>query len=136
MAPSQKSQNLTSIAYACFLFPAILAILLVINELLPFEVMNPAYFGFFVVMPLILVVVITVPAALIITFKIGRREPGLFFLSIATASVPSLAAITTVAEGLPRNIANFLYYIACIIYFLLTTVLVARWFITRSARMI
>ena len=110
-----------SVAYACFLVPGVVVLLSVIAEFVPSGVMEPAYFGFFVLIPLTLASAIAIPVALVLAFKVGRREPALIVLSVATVLVAA-GALSGLGDGRAMT-AVFA------VYCLLVAVLEVRWFV-------
>lgn len=123
MRTPRQLRILSGIAYACFLVPGALVLLGTIADLLPFRVMEPAYFGFFVLIPLALASALAIPAALILTFMVGRGEPALIVLSGATVLVAA-GAMSGLADGLAMTTAFA-------VYGLLVAALEARWFVFR-----
>lgn len=123
MRPPQQQRILAGIAYACFLVPAALVLLGAIADIVPFRVMEPAYFGFFVLVPLALASALSIPAALILTFMVGRREPALIILSAATVLVAA-GALSGVGNGSAMTAA-------LAVYGLFVAALEARWFFFR-----
>lgn len=108
MLTSQVLRTRTSIAYACFMVPGAAALLSTIAPLLAPSLLDPAYLGFFVLIPLVLISALAVPIAIFLTFTIGRREPGLVVLSAATPLLVA-AALAEFGDGMLLNVAFALY---------------------------
>jgi len=86
--------------------------------------MEPAYFGFFVLIPLMLVSAVTISVAVVLTFMVGRREPALIVLSIAS--------MVLVVVSLSEFDGDFIAFnIVPVVYGLLVIVLEANWFFIR-----
>lgn len=86
--------------------------------------MEPAYFGFFVLIPLMLVSAVTISVAVVLTFMVGRREPALIVLFIAS--------MTLVVVSLSEFGGDFFAYnVAPVLYGLLVVVLEVNWFFVR-----
>ena len=113
MLTSQQLRARTSFAYACFLAPGITAFLSTIAPLLSPRFLDPAYLGFFVVIPLVMVSAVSVPVAIALTFTVGRKEPALVALSAATPLLLA-AALTGFGDGAMMNSAFALYALAAI----------------------
>jgi len=113
MLTSQQLRARTSIAYACFLAPGTAALLSTIAPLLSPRFLDPAYLGFFVLIPLVMVSAVSVPVAIALAFIIGRREPALVALSVATPLLLA-AAMTGFGDGAIMNFAFALYALAAL----------------------
>ncbi len=123
MLTSSQLLKRCNIAYICFLIPGACVFLGTIAPLFPSGIMEPAYFGFFVLIPLALVSAVTIPVAVVLTFTVGRREPALILLSIATMVV--------VVEGLSEFGGDLVFNAVHVLYGLLVVVLEANWFFIR-----
>jgi len=122
-SPHQRRRH--DIAYISFLIPGACAFLGTIGSLIVSELdIEPAYFGFFVVIPLMLISAATIPVAIVLTFTIGRRDPALILLFIAS--------IVVVAEGLTEFGGDFFAFnVIPVLYVLLVVVLEVNWFFFR-----
>jgi hypothetical protein len=122
-SPHQRRRR--DIAYICFLIPGACAFLGTIGGLIVSGLdIEPAYFGFFVVIPLMLISAVTIPVAIFLTFTNGRRDPALILLLIAS--------IVVVVEGLTGFGGDFLAFnVVPVLYGLLVVVLEANWFLVR-----
>ena len=108
MCTSQQLNRRTSVAYVCFLAPGVAALLSTIAPLLSPRFMDPAYLGFFVLIPLVMLSALTVPVAIFITYKFGRSEPALVALSVMTPLLLA-AALAEVGDGTAMNVAVAFY---------------------------
>ncbi len=113
MLTSQQLRTRTSLAYACFLAPGTAALVSTIAPLLSPRFLDPAYLGFFVLIPLVMVSAISVPVAVALAFKIGRKQPTLIALSVATPLLLA-AALTEVGDGAIMNSAIAIYALVTI----------------------
>jgi hypothetical protein len=86
--------------------------------------MEPAYFGFFVVIPLMFISAVTIPVVTVLTLTIGRREPALILLLIAS--------IVVVVEALTEFGGDFFAFnVVPVLYVLLIAALEVNWFFVR-----
>ncbi len=113
MLTSQQLKNRATVAYACFVAPGTAAFLSTAAPLLSPRFLDPAYLGFFVLIPLFLLSALTVPIAMFLTYQIGRSEQALVALSVATPLLLA-AALTEVGDGTVMNVAIALYGLASI----------------------
>jgi hypothetical protein len=113
MLTSEQLKNRATGAYACFLAPGTAAIFSTTAPLLSPRFLEPAYLGFFVLIPLVLLSALTVPVAMFFTYQIGRSEPALVALSLATPALLT-AALTEVGDGTVMNVAMALYGFASV----------------------
>lgn len=124
MLTSAQLQKRISIAYLCFLIPGACVLLAAVAPFFPSGIMEPAYFGFFVLIPLMLVSAVTISVAVALTFMVGRREPALIVLSIAS--------MVLVVVSLSEFGGDFIAFnVVPVVYGLLVVVLEANWFFVR-----
>ena len=127
MLTSAQLQRRISIAYLCFLIPGACVLLAAVAPFFPSGIMEPAYFGFFVLIPLMLVSAVTISVAVVLTFMVGRREPALIVLSIAS--------MVLVVVSLSEFGGDFFAFnVVPMVYGLLVIVLEANWFFIRRKR--
>ena len=127
MRNSRHQRRQIDIAYICFLIPGVCAFLgtvgVGIGSVLSLDI-DPAYFGFFVVMPLGLISAVAIPYAIILTLTVGRRDPALILLFIAS--------IVVVVVGLTEFGSDlFAFAVVPVLYFLLVVALEVNWFFVR-----
>jgi hypothetical protein len=113
MLTSQQLRARTSFAYACFLAPGTAALLNTIAPLLSPRFLDPAYLGFFVLIPLVIISAVSIPVAIALTYTIGRKEPALVALSVATPLVLA-AALSGFGDGIIMSSAFALYALSAI----------------------
>ena len=122
-SPNQRKRR--DIAYICFLIPGACAVLGTIGSLLISGLdIEPGYFGFFVLVPILLISVVALPVAMVLTLIVGRRDPALIALFVASILV-FVAGVTGLGGDL------FAFNIAPILYGVLVVVLGANWFVVR-----
>lgn len=113
MLTSQQLDKRATVAYACFLAPGVAALLSTVAPLLSPRFMDPAYLGFFVLIPLVMLSALTVPVAIFMTYKVGRSQPALVALSVMTPLLLA-AALTEVGDGAVMNVAVAIYGVSSI----------------------
>jgi hypothetical protein len=125
MPNSPHQRRWRDIAYMCFLIPGACAFLGTIGGLIASWLdIEPAYLGFFVLFPLMLISAVTILVAIVLILTIVRREPALILLFIAS--------IVVVVEGLTEfGGAFFAFNVVPALYGLLVLVLEANWFFVR-----
>jgi|GEM_PF-5785521 len=121
---SHKLRRL-DIAYISFLIPGVCAFLGtiggVIVSLLDIE---PAYFGFFILIPLMFISAVAIPVGIIITLTDSRRDPALILLCISS--------IVVVVAGLTESGGDFIALnVVPMLYSLLVVILEVSWFFVR-----
>ena len=125
--PLQKRRDL---AYGCFILPGALNLIGSLSTIVPSGDIEPAYFGFFFLIPLTLLSVIAVITAGVLTIMIGRQDPIL--IALLTATLAIFGAMLAVASditflGIDDVFANILSGI----YGLFTIGISANWFFVR-----
>lgn len=124
MLTSTQLHKRISIAYLCFLIPGACVLLASVAPFFPSGIMEPAYFGFFVLIPLMLVSAVTIWVAVVLTFMVGRREPALVVLSIASMVLILVSLFEFGGDFFAFNVVP-------VVYGLLVVVLEVNWFFVR-----
>jgi hypothetical protein len=91
MADLMTHRTPRDIAYACFLLIGATALLGSLGSLLPTSIVEPAYIGFFVLMPLALASAIALIAGMVCALIVGRDDPILISLVAVTILVIAIA---------------------------------------------
>jgi hypothetical protein len=125
MQTSPHQRRRRDIAYICFLVPGAAAFLGTIGGLIVSGLdLEAAYFGFFVVIPLMFISAVTIPVAIVLTLTMGRREPSLILLLIASIVVV-VAALTEFGGDF------FAFNLVPVLYVLIVVALEVNWFFVR-----
>ena len=115
------------LAYRRFVFPGALATLGSLSAIFPVE---PAYIGFFILMPLTLISAIAVIQAAVLTIMIGRQEPLLIVLLVATLAITGVM-IADASDHPILGIEGKIIDILGGIYGVFTLGATASWFLVR-----
>lgn len=127
MADSTTIRSRRDIAYACFLLLGVTALLGSLGSLLPSTLIEPAYFGFFVLIPLTLASAIALIVATVLTFVIGRRDPVLITL-LAFTALATAFAIGDFSDRMPVSTDFPVTDLLIVVYGLVALSVCIRWF--------
>lgn len=130
MADLTTLRRRRNIAYACFLLIGATALLGSLGSLLPAALVEPAYFAFFVLMPLTLASAIALIAAAALVFVVGRNDPILIMLLTFTGIVITFA-IADFSDSLPGRSDVPVANVLITVYGLATLWTCIHWFAVR-----
>jgi hypothetical protein len=115
------------IAYACFLLIGTTALLGSLGSLLPEALINPAYFGFFVLIPLTLASAIALFAGTVLALVIGREDFVLITLLAVSGTVIAFA-MAVFGDIVSVNFDGPVTDILIAVYGVATLSVCIRWF--------
>ncbi len=118
------------IAYACFLLIGATALLGSLGSLLPGALVEPAYFGFFVLIPLTLASTIALIAGAVLALVVGRKDSILITLLAFTGLVITFA-IAVFSDSMPVRVEGPVTDVLIAVYGLVTLWICIRWFAVR-----
>jgi cytochrome c biogenesis factor len=115
------------IAYACFLLIGATALLGSLGSLLPEALINPAYLGFFVLIPLTFASAIALVTGAVLALVVGRKDPILITLLTFTAIVIAFA-IAVFSESMSVRIEGPATDVLIVVYGVANLWVCIRWF--------
>jgi hypothetical protein len=115
------------IAYACFLLIGATALLGSLGSLLPEALVEPAYLGFFVLIPLTFASAIALVAGAVLALVVGRKDPILITLLALTAAV-IVFAIAVFSDSMSVSIEGPVTDVLIALYGMATLSICIRWF--------
>jgi hypothetical protein len=118
------------IAYACFLLIGATALLGSLGSLLPETVVEPAYFGFFVLIPLTFASAIALVAGAVLAWVVGRKDPILITL-LAFTGIVIIFAIVAFSDSMPVRFDGPVTDGLIAVYGWVTLWICIRWFAVR-----
>jgi hypothetical protein len=120
-------------AYGCFLLIGATALLGSLGSLLPADIVEPAYFGFFVLIPLALASAVALLAVTVLALIVGRADPVLIALLVITGTVVTFA-IAVFSDILPVRIDGLATDFVIAAYGMATLWICIHWFAARRNR--
>jgi hypothetical protein len=121
------------LAYGCFFLPGTTALLGSLGSLFPAALVEPAYFGFFVLIPLTLASAIALIAGTILTLTVGRNDPILIALLAATGIIIAFV-IAAFSDSMPVRIEGPVVDVSIAAYGLAALCISIHWFAVRRGR--
>jgi hypothetical protein len=134
MTDATTPRRLRSLAYACFLLVGATALLGSLGSLLPESVVEPAYLGFFVLIPLTLASAIALIAGAVLALKVGRGDPILITLLAVTIVVITIVVVAY-SDVMPVRLDGPVIDVLISVYGLATLSVCIHWFAVRRHRL-
>lgn len=134
MSEPATAPRLQGLAYACFLLVGATALLGSLGSLLPESVVEPAYLGFFVLMPLTLASAVALIAGSVLALKVGRSDPILITLLAVTVVVIAVV-MAAYSDVSPVRLDGPVIDVLISVYGLATLGVCIHWFAVRRHRL-
>jgi hypothetical protein len=121
-----KTGRKYDLAYACFLFCGLAALIASVMEAIPKDDGTAALLGFFVAVPLVIASFAAIVTATVLSMQLWRHWPLLILCGVSVLAI----AVFLMAEGVPKAF----YYAVAVLYGVSTVTVSGLWFLVLRRR--